>query len=588
MKNYIRLFYADVEVGAKLTLDGAAANKTMKEFKQEIKAANEELLNTSARFGATSKEALAAAKRVAELKDNIQDANETAKLFDPGNKFQVLGNAVRGLVGGFAALQGALALVGVEGEEVQRTLLKVQGALALTEGLNTVADVTKDFKRLGAVLVQTLGKSGLIGVAIAGVAALGIAFYEAFINSEKLTEQQVILNEVNEEATKIYVQERLELDKNVKALQSENTSREDKRKIIDDLQKTYPNYFQNLDLENGKVVGLTEGYNRLVKAISLKARATAAANLLAKQEEELLSLGFKAGITTEEEARQFLKRLDTQSGLGVDILKGKVAEAIERRQFLQNIIAESDAELAKIGGDPKASAPKIAAIKARVKEEARLERELRAAETAALPEINLESIEEQERLQRYADGIGQQMTLADRLQAQFRAQVEERIALAQLEEQQRTQAAYNIGSALGALSQLIGEQTAAGKALAIAQAVINTWLGVTDVLKSESVLPQPLRTIQKIASIATVVATGLAAVRNIGKAKIPGKGGGGGGSIGSVPAPIQARLPQATNTIIDQNQINQIGNATVRAFVVESDVSSNQERIRRLNRAARI
>lgn len=585
---FIQLYFYDTEVGAKLTLDGAAANKTMKEFKQEIKAANEELLNTSARFGATSKEALAAAKRVAELKDNIQDANETAKLFDPGNKFQVLGNAVRGLVGGFTALQGALALVGVEGEEVQKTLLKVQGALALTEGLNTVADVTKDFKRLGSVLVQTLGKSGLIGVAIAGVAALGIAFYEAFINSEKLTEQQVILNEVNEAATKIYVQERLELDKNVKALQSENTSREDKRKIIDDLQKTYPNYFQNLDLENGKVVGLTEGYNRLVKAISLKARATAAANLLAKQEEELLALGFKAGITTEEEARQFLKRLDTQSGLGVDILKGKVAEAIERRQFLQNIIAESDAELAKIGGDPKASAPKVAAIKARVKEEVRLERELRAAETAALPEVNLESIEEQERLQRYADGIGQQMTLADRLQAQFKAQVEERIALAQLEEQQRTQAAYNIGSALGALSQLIGEQTAAGKALAIAQAVINTWLGVTEVLKTKSVLPEPLATISRIANITAVVASGLNAVKNIGKARVPGASGGGGGNVGSVPAPIQPRPPQATNTVLDQGQLNQIGNATVRTFVLEADISNAQERWRRLNRAARI
>ena len=171
---------ADVTIGAKLTLDAGQSTKTMKEFKQEIKSANEDLLNMQRTFGATSKEALAAAKRVAELKDNIQDANETAKLFDPGNRFQVLGNAVRGLVGGFTALQGALALVGVEGEEVQKTLLKVQGALALTEGLNTVADVTKDFQRLGSVLVQTLGKSGLIGVAIAGVTALGLAFAGVF------------------------------------------------------------------------------------------------------------------------------------------------------------------------------------------------------------------------------------------------------------------------------------------------------------------------------------------------------------------------------------------------------------------------
>jgi len=40
--------------------------------------------------------------------------------------------------------------------------------------------------------------------------------------------------------------------------------------------------------------------------------------------------------------------------------------------------------------------------------------------------------------------------------------------------------------------------------------------------------------------------------------------------------------------MLDQNQVNQMASATARAFVVESDVSGNQERIRRLNRAARI
>lgn len=169
---FIQRYFSDTEVGAKLTLDADGAKKSMKEFKQDIKDAKTELLNVSAAFGATSKEALAAAKKVAELEDSIRDASETAKLFDPGNKFAVLGNAVRGLVGGFAALQGALALAGVEGEDLQKTLVKVQGALALTEGLNVIADVTKDFQRLGAVMLQTFGKSGLIGIAIAGVAAL--------------------------------------------------------------------------------------------------------------------------------------------------------------------------------------------------------------------------------------------------------------------------------------------------------------------------------------------------------------------------------------------------------------------------------
>jgi hypothetical protein len=41
-------------------------------------------------------------------------------------------------------------------------------------------------------------------------------------------------------------------------------------------------------------------------------------------------------------------------------------------------------------------------------------------------------------------------------------------------------------------------------------------------------------------------------------------------------------------TRLDADQLNQIGNAAVRAFVIESDVSTNQERIRRINRQARL
>jgi hypothetical protein len=68
---------------------------------------------------------------------------------------------------------------------------------------------------------------------------------------------------------------------------------------------------------------------------------------------------------------------------------------------------------------------------------------------------------------------------------------------------------------------------------------------------------------------------------------VPG-GGGGGGSVPTPSIPTAPVLPQASSTTINQGQVNQIGNVAARAFVVESDVSGQQERIRRLNRAARI
>ena len=49
--------------------------------------------------------------------------------------------------------------------------------------------------------------------------------------------------------------------------------------------------------------------------------------------------------------------------------------------------------------------------------------------------------------------------------------------------------------------------------------------------------------------------------------------------------PVQ---PQAQLTQLTQGTINQLGSATNRAYVVETDITNSQERIARINRAARL
>jgi len=161
------------------------------------------------------------------------------------------------------------------------------------------------------------------------------------------------------------------------------------------------------------------------------------------------------------------------------------------------------------------------------------------------------------------------------------------------ERNMRVNAAYDIADASMALGAIIGEQTKAGKALGVASALINTYMGASEVLRAKSVLPEPFGTIQKIASVAGIIATGIKSVKSIMSVQVPnvkGASGGGGGSMPSIPsmnvsAPLMA---QATTTTLNQGQINQIGNVAARAYVVESDISGNQERVYRLNRAARI
>jgi len=155
----------------------------------------------------------------------------------------------------------------------------------------------------------------------------------------------------------------------------------------------------------------------------------------------------------------------------------------------------------------------------------------------------------------------------------------------------RKQQYQEVGNAFGALSEIIGQQTAAGKALAVAQATINTYQGATEVLRAKSTLPEPIATISKIINVAAVIASGISAVKKIVSVQVP-KGGGsaaGGGStaaLSSIQAPIR---PEAQTTMLNQASINQIGNAAApRAYVLESEGSSAQERITRINRAARI
>ena len=118
-------------------------------LKSQLKAAQNEVNELAAKFGATSQEAVNAAKKAALLKDAIADAKSLTDAYNPDAKFNALNSAIGGVLNGFQAFEGALGLVGVEGEAVQATLLKVQSAMALTQGINGILEAKEDFANLG-------------------------------------------------------------------------------------------------------------------------------------------------------------------------------------------------------------------------------------------------------------------------------------------------------------------------------------------------------------------------------------------------------------------------------------------------------
>jgi hypothetical protein len=131
-----------------------------------------------------------------------------------------------------------------------------------------------------------------------------------------------------------------------------------------------------------------------------------------------------------------------------------------------------------------------------------------------------------------------------------------------------------VSDSLGQVASLLGEQSKAGKALAVGQALINTYSAAAAALAPPPIGAGPI--FGPIAAIGAVAA-GMANVKQILSTKLPGADGGGGGG-GPEPAVPQAGGlgPIAPNMeAVDQPTL---GGASqpAQAYVVESDISNAQ------------
>jgi hypothetical protein len=161
---------ADKEVAIKINVDADGGAKSLSELKKEFKETQQILSGLTA----GSKEYVNTLSRLGGIKDDIGDLNDTIKTFNPEGKVQAFGNVMGGVASGIQGAVGAMALFGVESEETQKMLLKVQAASAFADGIKGVVGMGDAFKNLKLVSVKALNAIK-VGIGATGIGLLVLA-----------------------------------------------------------------------------------------------------------------------------------------------------------------------------------------------------------------------------------------------------------------------------------------------------------------------------------------------------------------------------------------------------------------------------
>jgi hypothetical protein len=154
------------------------------------------------------------------------------------------------------------------------------------------------------------------------------------------------------------------------------------------------------------------------------------------------------------------------------------------------------------------------------------------------------------------------------------------IDIAKAEAKAKQENLAKVGNALSSFSEIAGKETAAGKALAIASTLIQTYQSAQSSYASLAGIPIVGPALGAAAAGAAVFA-GMKQIQNIKKTKVPkGSGGGGasagGASVSAAPTPPSFNVVGASETSVLADTVAEQTNEPVQAYVVSNDVTTAQ------------
>jgi hypothetical protein len=169
------------------SIDLTVNKPDFKSMKAEIRELTVAAQQAVMQFGEFSPEAIRAEKALAAARDRMDDFNDRVAAVNP-DKFAQINTVVQGVARGFQAAQGAMALFGNQSEELEKTMVKLQGAMALAEGLEGLGKVQQQF---GAIAKNIKGNvmnafKALGNMSTLAFGAIGVALTLIIANFDTL------------------------------------------------------------------------------------------------------------------------------------------------------------------------------------------------------------------------------------------------------------------------------------------------------------------------------------------------------------------------------------------------------------------
>ena len=162
------------ELDLKFVVDTSKPVKSMKELQERV----ETLRNTieGAPLGSEEFERLTAQLQKAGSEMKVLEKNMEG--LEPQQKAEAFLKMGEGIAGGFAVAQGAMGLMGVESEDLEKIQVKVQSAIAIATGIRMMSEAALMFATAKRIVVEKIGlittKSAII---FSKAAAVGNALW---------------------------------------------------------------------------------------------------------------------------------------------------------------------------------------------------------------------------------------------------------------------------------------------------------------------------------------------------------------------------------------------------------------------------